>query len=42
MVANWLGFETMSHGYLFDHLVHLGELEGESFSKHIRLVFSII
>jgi len=26
LVANWLSFETVSHGYLYDHLMHFGDL----------------
>lgn len=40
MVSNWLGFETLSLNYLFDHLVNLGGLE--CFSKYIHLILSII
>ena len=30
MVANWLGFEIVSHGFLYENLMHFSDLCGYS------------
>lgn len=40
LVSNWLGFDTMTHGTLLDHIVHFCGLGG--FLKQVRLSMNII
>jgi len=37
LVSNWLGFSTVTHDHLRDHIVKFGGLGGSS--KHVRMAF---